>query len=54
MLVTALSPSLGYEKAAEIAHHAYANNLTLKEAAREVAGLNEEEFDRAVDPGKMV
>ena len=54
MLVTALSPSLGYEKAAEIAHHAYANNLTLKEAAREVAGLSEEEFDRAVDPGKMV
>ena len=54
MLVTALSPSLGYEKAAEIAHYAFENNLTLKAAAMEVAGLNEEEFDRAVDPKKMV
>ncbi|HEX6520308.1 MAG TPA: class II fumarate hydratase [Streptosporangiaceae bacterium] len=49
MMVTALSPVIGYSKAAEIAHYAIEHDLTLKEAAL-ANGVSEELFDRVVDP----
>ena len=54
MLVTALNPHVGYEKSAKIAKLAHEKGLTLKEAAMETGYLTEEEFDRFVDPSKMV
>jgi fumarate hydratase class II len=54
MLVTALAPVIGYDKASHIAHHAMDNNLTLKEAALDLGYVTEAEFDRIVDPAKMV
>jgi fumarate hydratase class II len=53
MLVTALNTHIGYDKAAEIAKKAYAENTTLKKAATELGYVTEEEFDRWVDPSKM-
>jgi len=54
MLVTALSPVIGYDKASKIAHFANDNDLTLKAAALKLGFVSEAEFDRVVDPGKMV
>jgi fumarate hydratase class II len=54
MLVTALAPVIGYDKASKIAHHAMTNDLTLKAAALQLGYVTEEEFDRIVDPRKMV
>jgi fumarate hydratase class II len=54
MLVTALSPVIGYDKASHIAHYAMDHDLTLKEAALKLAFVTEELFDRVVDPAKMV
>jgi len=54
MLVTALSPVIGYDKASKIAHYALDNDLTLKVAASELGFVTETEFDRVVDPAKMV
>jgi len=54
MLVTALSPVIGYDKASKIAHYAMENDLTLKAAALKLGFVAEEEFDRIVDPEKMV
>lgn len=54
MLVTALSPEIGYDKASEIAHYADDHDTTLKEAALKLGYVSEEEFDRIVDPSKMV
>jgi fumarate hydratase class II len=54
MLVTALSPVIGYDKASKIAHFAMDNDLTLKAAALKLGFVTEEEFDRVVDPKKMV
>ena len=54
MLVTALAPVIGYDKASKIAHHALEHDLTLKEAALELDYVSAEEFDRVVDPTKMV
>jgi fumarate hydratase, class II len=54
MLVTALSPLIGYDQASKIAHHAMDNDLTLKAAALKVGFVTEEQFDRVVDPAKMV
>jgi fumarate hydratase, class II len=54
MLVTALNQHVGYEQAALIAKTAHRENITLKEAALRLGLLTEEEFDRYVDPGKMV
>jgi fumarate hydratase, class II len=54
MLVTALSPLVGYEKAGGIAHYAMEHDLTLKEAALKLGHVSEAEFDRLVDPVKMV
>ena len=54
MLVTALSPVIGYDKASKIAHYAMDNDLTLKAAALKLGFVTEDEFDRIVDPNKMV
>ena len=54
MLVTALAPVIGYDKASKIAHHAMDNDLTLKQAALQLKYVSEAEFDRIVDPTKMV
>jgi len=54
MLVTALAPVIGYDKASKIAHYAMDNDLTLKDAALKLGFVTEEEFDRIVDPAKMV
>ena len=54
MLVTALSPVIGYDKSSKIAHYALDNDLTLKDAALKLGFVTEEEFDRVVDPAKMV
>ena len=54
MLVTALSPVIGYDKASKIAHYALDNDLTLKAAALKLGFVSEAEFDRVVDPAKMV
>src|SRR6476619_1290194 len=54
MLVTALSPVIGYDKASKIAHYAMDNDLTLKEAALKLGYVDEPTFDRVVDPTKMV
>jgi fumarate hydratase class II len=54
MLVTALSPVIGYDKASKIAHYAMDSDLTLKEAALKLGFVTEELFDRVVDPAKMV
>jgi fumarate hydratase class II len=53
MLVTALTPHIGYDKAAEIAKHAHKNRKTLREAAVELGHLTHEEFERLVRPEKM-
>jgi fumarate hydratase class II len=53
MLVTALNSKIGYYKAAEIANKAYKENITLKEAAIQLAFLTEEEFDSYVNPSRM-
>jgi fumarate hydratase, class II len=54
MLVTALSPVIGYDKSSKIAHYALDNGLTLKQAALKLGFVTEDEFDRVVDPAKMV
>jgi fumarate hydratase, class II len=54
MLVTALSPVIGYDKASQIAHYAMDNDLTLRAAALKLGFVSEEEFDRVVDPIKMI
>ena len=54
MLVTALAPVVGYDKASQIAHRAMERDLTLREAALQLGFVSEEEFDRVVDPAKMV
>jgi fumarate hydratase class II len=54
MLVTALAPRLGYDRAAAIAKKAHAEGLTLKDAAVKLGFLTAEEFDREVRPESMV
>jgi fumarate hydratase, class II len=54
MLVTALSPVIGYDKASKIAHKALAEGTTLKQAALSSGWIDEKTFDRVVDPRKMV
>ena len=54
MLVTALAPKIGYDKAAELAKLAHKNNTTLKEEALKSGYVNEVEFDSLVDPKKMI
>jgi len=54
MLVTALSPSIGYDNAAKIAKKAYKNGTTLKEEAIKSGLISEKDYDRIVDPKKMI
>jgi fumarate hydratase class II len=54
MLVTALAPTIGYDKASQIAHHAMHYNLTLRDAALQLGFVNAEEFDRIVNPARML
>jgi len=54
MLVTALSPVIGYDKASAIAHKANDGDLTLREAALASGSIDEKRFDAIVDPAKMV
>ena len=54
MLVTALNPKIGYYKAAEIANNAYNNDTTLREEAIKSGYLTSEEYDKLVDPKKMI
>jgi fumarate hydratase, class II len=53
MLVTALSPLIGYDKASDIAHAAMEQNLTLKDAAVRSGAVTEADFDRVVDPRSL-
>ena len=54
MLVTALNPVIGYDKAAEIAKKAYKENTSLKDAAVSLGYLTAEEFDKKVRPEDMI
>jgi fumarate hydratase, class II len=54
MLVTALSPVIGYDTASRVAHYALDHGLTLKEAALKLGAVSAADFDRIVDPRKMV
>ena len=54
MLVTALAPKIGYDNAAKIAKTAHKNGTTLREEAVGGGYVTAEEFDRVVDPGKMI
>ena len=53
MLVTALSPKIGYDKSAQIAHKAHHERMSLREAALKLGYLTEKEFDEAVRPETM-
>ncbi len=54
MLVTALSPVIGYDRAAQIAHKALHDDLSLREACLALGYLSAEQFDRLVRPERMV
>ena len=54
MLVTALTPYIGYENGAKTAKKAYAENISLKEACVKLGYLTEEEFDRVFHPEQMI
>ena len=54
MLVTALTPHIGYDRAAMIAKHAHKHGLSLREAALTVGGVRAEDFDRWADPLQML
>jgi fumarate hydratase class II len=53
ILVTALNPVIGYEKGAEVAKKAYAEARPVKEVARELTDLSDEELDRLLDPASL-
>ena len=54
MLVTALNPHIGYDKAAKVAKKAHTENLSLREAIVELGYMSAEEFDKVVQPEKMI
>tara|TARA_B100001769_G_C22003313_1_gene539134 strand:- start:664 stop:1053 length:390 start_codon:yes stop_codon:yes gene_type:complete len=54
MLVTALAPYIGYDNSAKIAKKALKNNTTLKEEVLKTKLINEKEYDKIVDPKKMI
>ncbi|MBN2348391.1 MAG: class II fumarate hydratase, partial [Bacteroidales bacterium] len=54
MLVTALNTHIGYENAAKIAKKAHKEGTTLKQAALNLGLVSEEQFDKWVDPKKMI
>ena len=53
MLVTALTPAIGYEKASEISQLAHQQKISLRQAALELGYISELDFDRIVDPTSM-
>jgi fumarate hydratase class II len=53
MLVTALSPKIGYDNASKVAKAAHANGTTLRQEAVKLGFVSAEEFDRLVQPGDM-
>jgi len=53
ILVTALNSVIGYEKGAEIAKKAYAESRPVKEVAKEMTDLSDEELDRLLDPAEL-
>ena len=53
MLVTALSPKIGYKKASELAQYAHKKNLTLKQASDDLGFINKADFDKLIDPKSM-
>ena len=53
MLVTALAPVIGYDKAARIVHTAQAEQTTLKQAALKLGFVSAEEFDRLANPHEL-
>ena len=53
MLVTALNPKIGYEKASKIAKKAFIEGISLKQAAMQLKYLKSHEFDAIIDPIKM-
>jgi fumarate hydratase class II len=53
MLVTALTPKIGYDKAAEISHKAHHDHTSLRAAALKLGYLTEKEFDEIVRPERM-
>ena len=54
MLVTALAPHIGYDNSSKIAKRALKNNTSLKEEALKSGLINEKDFDKIVDPKKMI
>ena len=54
MLVTALTPAIGYEKASEIAQYAHKKRISLRDAAIKLGYTNEVDFDRLVNPKSMI
>ena len=54
MLVTALNTHIGYESAAKIAKKAFEQNLTLRESAKDLGLVSDEDFEKWVDPAKMI
>ena len=54
MLVTALNPHIGYDKAAEVAKNSYKNNISLKDSAEKLGYLKIGEFEKLVKPSKMI
>jgi fumarate hydratase class II len=54
MLVTALAPHIGYDNAAKIAKTALTNGTTLKEETIKTGLINERDYERIVDPKKMI
>ena len=54
MLVTALTPHIGYDNAARIAKNALKNNTTLKQEAVKTGLIKEKDYDRIVNPNKMI
>lgn len=54
MLVTSLSPVIGYDKAAELAKFAHKNNLSLREANKKLGFVSDTDFIKIVDPKEMI
>ncbi len=54
MMVTALAPSIGYEKACKIAQLAHKKNLTLRQASNQLNYIDKEEFDNLINPKYMI
>ena len=54
MLVTALNPHIGYDKAAKVAKKAFAENISLRDAVQQLGYMNGDQFDKIVNPEEMI